>query len=425
MKFADLKGTIKYLSVLFSVTLLLLIGCEYLFRAALLIKKSFKEEGESRNTEKVFQDLITAFDGKYSKDTINEMAPLVQGRLQYDSWIGLSNADHQNKYSEAKNGRRRTVQSSLKCTNPKEVWFFGSSTTYGIGVPWFSTIPSKFVGYSDKAGECFKVFNFGVPYHYSFQEVIYLTTELAKKNIKKPDLAIFIDGLNDFLFEGPSIRKELVFAKSLRGIIDDSPDPLNDLNQLVMATSLGDMYKFPFDFNSRLIKYLKYKISFNKNSMFNFKSKEITSTYSGVDISRFSDEQLNDVPFEIKAKYVADNMKTTREFLAKICKMYSIKCYQFLQPVPMIDYAPSLNETLTDSRFTKFPVKQLIMEGYKKVRDDFKKESYQYLSTYDISSIFLNYKDGIPYVDATHYSPRASSLISENIFKIIKKDISK
>ena len=105
MKFADLKGTIKYLSVLFSITLLLLIGCEYLFRAALLIKKSFKEEGESRNTEKVFQDLITAFDGKYSKDTINEMAPLVQGRLQYDSWIGLSNADHQNSLSGPQNAR--------------------------------------------------------------------------------------------------------------------------------------------------------------------------------------------------------------------------------------------------------------------------------------------------------------------------------
>ena len=94
-----------------------------------------------------------------------------------------------------------------------------------------------------------------------------MTTELAKKNIKKPDLAIFIDGLNDFLFEGPSIRKELVFAKSLRGIIDDSPDPLNDLNQLVMSTSLGDMYKFPFDFNSRhnvvvpdkLLKYSRKK----------------------------------------------------------------------------------------------------------------------------------------------------------------------
>lgn len=424
MKFNAIKGTIKYLSILFSLILLMLLGFEYLFRAGLLIKKSFKEE-DSRNVEKVMQDLIIAFDGKYSKDIINEITPLVQARLQYDSWIGLSNADHQNKYSEAKDGRRRTLKSSLKCNKPKEVWFFGSSTTYGIGVPWFSTIPSKFAEVSDKAGLCLNVSNFGVPYHYSFQEVTYLTSELAKGNIKKPDVAIFVDGTNDFLFEGPSIRKDFVFAKSLRGIIEDTSDPLNDINQLFMATSLGEIYKFPFDFNSRLINYIRYKISSNKNPKLDLKSNQISLNYSGIDISNYTDEQLKDVPIEIKAKAVADNMKNTRKFLSRVCKVYSIKCYQFLQPIPMVDYEPLLNETLTDSRFTKYPIKQIIMEGYKIVREDFRNESYQYLSTYDLSPLFLNYKGGIPYVDATHYSPRGSSLISENIFKLIKKDISK
>ena len=51
MKFNEIKGTIKYFSVLFLITLLMVIGCEYLFRAALLIKKSFKEEKNTRNVE--------------------------------------------------------------------------------------------------------------------------------------------------------------------------------------------------------------------------------------------------------------------------------------------------------------------------------------------------------------------------------------
>ena len=119
MKFNELKGTVKYLSVLFSITILMLLGLEYLFRAALLIKK-FKE-GDNRNkkVEKVLQDIFIAFDGKYSKDEIDQMTPLVQGRLQYHSWIELSNADHKNKYSEASNGRRRTIESSLNC---KIIW---------------------------------------------------------------------------------------------------------------------------------------------------------------------------------------------------------------------------------------------------------------------------------------------------------------
>ena len=84
----------------------------------------------------------------------------------------------------------------------------------------------------------------------------------------------------------------------------------------------------------------------------------------------------------------------------------------------MVDYKPLLNETLTDSSFTKYATKQFFIEGYKIVRDDFNNDSDQYISTYDLSPLFLDYKDGIPYVDSTHYSPRANSLISENIFLI-------
>ena len=425
MKFNEIKGTIKYLSVLFSITLLMLIGCEYLFRAALLIKKSFKEVGNTRKVEKVLQDLIIAFDGKYSKDKIEEMTPLVQASLKFDSWIVLSNADHQNKYSEVINGQRRTVKSSLKCNEPKEVWFFGGSTTYGVGVPWFSTIPSKFVGVSDKAGLCFNVSNFGVPYHYSFQEVTYLTSEIAKGNIKKPDVAIFVDGLNDFLFTGASIRKESAFALALKEIISDTRDPWLHINQLIKGTSLGDIYSFPFVFNSKLIKYIKYKISVQKTPNLDVNSNKISLSSSGKDITKYTDEQLKNVPSEIKAKAVADSMKNTRKFLSRVCTIYSIKCYQFLQPVPMVDYEPLFNETLTDTSFTKYETKQFFIDGYKIVRDDIKNDNYQYLSTYDLSSLFLKYKDGIPYVDSTHYSPRASRLISENIFEVIEKDISK
>ena len=425
MKFNEIKGTIKYLSVLFSITLLMLIGCEYLFRAALLIKKSFKEAGNTRNVEKVLQDLIIAYDGKYSKDKIEEMTPLVQASLKFDSWIVLSNADHQNKYSEVVNGKRRTVKSSLECNEPKEVWFFGGSTTFGVGVPWFSTIPSKFVEVSDKAGLCFNVSNFGVPYHYSFQEVTYLTSEIAKGNIKKPDVAIFVDGLNDFLFSGVSIRKESAFALALKEIISDTRDPWLHINQLIKGTSLGDIYSFPFVFNSKLIKYIKYKISVKKTPKLDANSNKISLSYSGTDITKYTDEQLKNVPSEIKAKAVADSMKNTRKFLSRVCKIYSIKCYQFLQPVPMVDYEPLFNETLTDTRFTKYEVKQFFMDGYKIVKDDIKNDNYQNLSTYDLSPLFLKYKDGIPYVDSTHYSPRASRLISENIFEVIEKDISK
>ena len=70
MKFDELKATVKYLSILFSITIFMLIGFEYLFRAVYLIKRS-NEGVNNRNVEKVLQDLIIAFDGKYSKEIIS------------------------------------------------------------------------------------------------------------------------------------------------------------------------------------------------------------------------------------------------------------------------------------------------------------------------------------------------------------------
>ena len=79
---------------------------------------------------------------------------------------------------------------------------------------------------------------------------------------------------------------------------------------------------------------------------------------------------------------------------------------------------PLLNENLTDSKYTKYPHKQTAMYWYKEVRNDFNNESYQYLSTHHMSALFLNYEDGIQYVDSAHYSPRTYCLIAENIFKL-------
>ena len=55
------------------------------------------------------------------------------------------------------------------------------------------------------------------------------------------------------------------------------------------------------------------------------------------------------------------------------------------------------------------------MAGYTQIRQDIKDENYKKLSTKDLSKLFLNYKNGIPYVDSTHYSPRANQMIAKEM----------
>jgi len=81
------------------------------------------------------------------------------------------------------------------------VFMFGGSTTFGYGVADKDTIPSylqQVLPRIDPAREI-RVYNFGTGYYYSSQERILFEKLILRDQI--PDLAVFIDGLNEFLLE--------------------------------------------------------------------------------------------------------------------------------------------------------------------------------------------------------------------------------
>jgi len=78
------------------------------------------------------------------------------------------------------------------------VWVFGGSTVYGLGVPDWATLPSYL---SERLNadlpECIKVTNLGVQGYVVNQEMLLLIDELKAGH--RPNLAVFYDGLNDGL----------------------------------------------------------------------------------------------------------------------------------------------------------------------------------------------------------------------------------
>jgi len=78
------------------------------------------------------------------------------------------------------------------------VFVFGGSTTFGYGLPDDETVPSHLADLlADRAGgRRVAVYNFGRGYYFSTQERTLFERLLAQGFV--PDVAIFLDGLNDF-----------------------------------------------------------------------------------------------------------------------------------------------------------------------------------------------------------------------------------
>jgi hypothetical protein len=92
------------------------------------------------------------------------------------------------------------------------IFFFGGSTTFGYGLPDDQTIPA-YLQAALEARSCNRavaVYNFGRGFYYSSQERA-LFERLLTSGVE-PDLAIFLDGLNDYFYRDdvPSFTEPLV-----------------------------------------------------------------------------------------------------------------------------------------------------------------------------------------------------------------------
>lgn len=98
---------------------------------------------------------------------------------------------------------RRTINpGNCASTNAVNVWMFGGSTMYGLGVPDWATLPSYLSRELNAGGSnCVIVSNFGVEGYVIDQELILLEEQL--KSGAHPDIVIFYDGLNDSMAQCP------------------------------------------------------------------------------------------------------------------------------------------------------------------------------------------------------------------------------
>lgn len=187
-------------------TLILFVGVNLLCDAALdyreYLQKKERKKGAPYSFRK-YNDSLAAVHPRLTEAEVNALitqcGEVTQG---YESFTQFKENPYHSRFINIDPAGFRRIGGQASWPPPKDqfiVFVFGGSTTYGYGIQDDQTIPSHL---QDLIGQAYhrpvKVFNFGRGSYMSIQERMLFEKLMLQGHI--PDVAIFIDGLNDLCF---------------------------------------------------------------------------------------------------------------------------------------------------------------------------------------------------------------------------------
>ena len=282
---------------------------------------------------------------------------------------------------------RRTVQAeSAVCGNMagRKVWVFGGSTVYGIGTPDWATIPSYLSReLNTNPSACVEVTNLGVEGYVTNQEVILLSQQL--KAGRKPDIAIFYDGINESLVGGfsPGIPTAHWNFDMIKNRVEMGPD-----SKLVLLNS------------SHLFQLIKL----------------LLENYSQKGLPTFSDAELT-----AKAQATLENYETNLRFVHLLASAYGFKTYFFWQPAlaygdkPLAPFERELKEARSKELGGR------VHRGLNAVYQEAETRSSASESFVFLGHVFDKVQELI-YVDEFHLDPRGNQIIARAIAQALRLD---
>ena len=282
---------------------------------------------------------------------------------------------------------RRTVQAeSAVCGNMagRKVWVFGGSTVYGIGTPDWATIPSYLSReLNTNPSACVEVTNLGVEGYVTNQEVILLSQQL--KAGRKPDIAIFYDGINESLVGGfsPGIPTAHWNFDMIKNRVEMGPD-----SKLVLLNS------------SHLFQLIKL----------------LLENHSQKGLPTFSDAELT-----AKAQATLENYETNLRFVHLLASAYGFKTYFFWQPAlaygdkPLAPFERELKEARSKELGGR------VHRGLNAVYQEAETRSSASESFVFLGHVFDKVQELI-YVDEFHLDPRGNQIIARAIAQALRLD---
>jgi hypothetical protein len=298
-------------------------------------------------------------------------------RFIYDDYVMFKERAFSGKYVNVSSASFRAVKDQAPWppeTDNVNVFVFGGSTTFGYGLPDHQTIPSFLQdALSKRIGQNVAVYNFGSGWYNSTQERIFFERLLCSGH--KPDMVVFIDGLNDSVRVGD----DAPFRKQFEAVFD-----ANNGERL-----LGSMvHQTPF---GRLLRGLKRRLQKPEKSV----------------MARLEPEAVRSLK-----RYLVN-----KDIIETMCNRYSIKPIFVWQPVPSYKYDLKLHlfaMPAYDPEVWLYKMQKFAYEQMAKIA----RESDLGKSFLWCADLQEDEKECV-YVDGHHYTAKFARKLAETIAQMI------
>lgn len=302
-----------------------------------------------------------------SSDEVNKMIAdesFQSKQYAYEPWLMFRMANYRSEYVNIINFERKSVPDVFIKTGSKDtvdIYFFGGDNMYGYHLADHETIPSRFVEAYKKQHpyKSVRVKNFGIPHYYSKQELMLLSTLLFEGH--RPDVVIFLDGLNDFYPSRMLYYDRPFFSYALQQSFEGK------MFQKERKTFLDTTHRFYED-------------------------------PADIDTKKYNDELI--------AKY-SSNIRMA----ADLCRNANIKSYFFGEPVPFYKN-PKSNEHAYKGNFRRF---EYIYPELERNKDS--------LPGYHFLGDLIQNEMASGFIDHTFFSPALAEKVAKQIFSTVKNDL--
>lgn len=263
------------------------------------------------------------------------------------------------------------------------IFVFGGSTAFGYGVPDDETIASHLQDCFSNQGskKIAALYNFGRGHYYSTQERILFEQMLAAHH--SPDIALFIDGLNEFFYyedEGTAVSAS--FEKCLA----------------------GDLYRLWFkDLRKRspVIRTFRKITKTIKNTLFKG--------------ARLKEKERRKYCDQAKLTRCIERYIVNKQMIEAISTSFHTKSIFVWQPVPTFQY---------DLELHPFAKEGFGRHGYSAFGYPL---MWEYVQRHPLGENFLwcaHIHEGLDeplYVDVAHYSPMMSKRVAHAIYNFMRE----